>query len=77
MTGFEKRASMLLNLATSEPHKPWSNARPVKPYVQRPWRIGRSKPANFAISGSECSGLRSPESRYSNAWSARVAYDTS
>ena len=31
ITGFEKRASMLLNRATSEPHKPWSNARPVNP----------------------------------------------
>ena len=63
MTGRENRASMLLNLATSESHSVCSNARPVKPYVHKPWRIGRSKPANFAISGSECNGLRSPERR--------------
>ena len=31
MTGFEKRASMTLNLAGSEPHNSCSSARPVKP----------------------------------------------
>ena len=31
MTGFEKRESMLLNRATSEPHSSCSSARPVKP----------------------------------------------
>ena len=38
-----------------------NSARPVKPYVHRPWRMGRSKPPIAANDGSAWSGLRSPE----------------
>ena len=62
-TGDENRPSMCLKRGGSEPHSVWSSARPVKPYVHSPWRIGRSKPPIAANDGSEWSGLRSPDSR--------------
>src|SRR5262249_52413696 len=62
-TGELNRPSIDLNLDGSDPHNVWSSARPVKPYVQRPCRIGVSKPAACAKAGSECNGLRSPDSR--------------
>ena len=37
----------------------------------------RGKPPIAANDGSVCSGLRSPESRYTNAWSGEVWYVTS
>src|SRR5205823_2184336 len=62
-TGDVNRASIERNRAGSLSHSALSSARPVWPYVQRPWRIGRSNPAAAANDGSECSGFRSPDNR--------------
>src|SRR5262245_27458332 len=59
----EKRTSDDLKRAGSLSHQASSTARPAKPKVQRPCRIGRSKPAILAKSGSAWSGFMSPESR--------------
>src|SRR5262245_32627030 len=75
-TGEENRASIERKRAGSEPHSACNRARPVNPYEQRPWRIGRSKPPIAANFGSECSGLRSPDNRYTSAWSRSVVYVT-
>ena len=66
-TGDANRASMWANLADSDPQSVCSSARPVKPYEHSPCRIGRWNPPFLANAGSVCSGLRSPDSRYTNA----------
>ncbi len=58
-----KRTLMLLKKRGSPLLKAFTTARPTKPNVQRPCRIGFSKPNIVANSGSTCSGFQSPESR--------------
>jgi hypothetical protein len=43
--------------------------RAEKPKEHSPCNIGRSNPPNAAMLGSMCSGLRSPDRRYSAAYS--------
>src|SRR5258708_11655637 len=50
-TGEVNRASIDLNRAGSLSHSAPSSPRPVNPYVQSPWRMGRSKPAAVAKDG--------------------------
>src|SRR5215469_6287919 len=71
-TGLENLPDMDTKRAGSEPHTSCSSTLPVMPYVHRPCRIGRLKPPLAANDGSECSGLRSPDSRYSSACSVLV-----
>ncbi len=59
--GLENRPSIERNRTGSSAQSVWSSARPAKPIVPRPIRIGPSKPATFANHGSEWIRLWSPE----------------
>jgi len=73
-TGEAKRPSMCLKRSASPAHKAFNKPRPVKPYVQRPCKMGfgNTPAATAGWLGSECNGLRSPLRRYKSAWSGEV-----
>jgi len=63
-TGAVKVAARAVSRVGSPSHVPRTSTRPAIPYVHRPCRMVRGKPAFCrANHGSLCSGFRSPDSR--------------